>query len=418
VNYFNSNRGELSVVTDEVGPTKCYELAPEKEFLLKGFVYNWVKEPNGDISVRDDEEMEQLFCELNNEIVVVGQENKYYRTISSITNCLFGFELYDRSGLKVASHLKVYNSVSSREEIIFELKNELNSEGMHVFEHVLLRPRHTTPPAEYHFAIEINKHVLLRGLLNENRANDTIEQAILNFKVALNLFIPNDFKIREKEKDFTDEKTQYYFVLEVNDIVLGRSEIFYCEEALAAEDMEAVKALMFDLKLQIANEEEESIQEILEPYIVSRRSKSELEGEAFLPVPLLCNDEENVDCASMSDPYSFRITVVLPFWPERFNNPEFRNFLETSIRKETPSHIFPRICWLDACQMRELETYYKNWLATISLKNDHCNAVRARRNLVQILSNLKSKYPDVQLYDCEQENSDKNKVILDHSRLG
>lgn len=419
VNFFNANEGELLVEIDEVGPAKKFMLGFDNVELLEGNVFQWVKDLEGNvIKVREEEEMKELSCELNNEIVVVGQDDRYYRYIESTTKCLYGFEIFDRVGGKIANHFYVYNELESRSSTISALKDELNGEGMHVFEHILLRPRHTTPPAEYHYAIEVLGEILFRGIPETNVADDSIENAVQNFKSVLNLFIPNDFKLKEKIKDLPDEKTQYYFVLELDDEVAGQSELFYCDQSLAGDDMDAVQSAMFELKLQIANLEDEEIVEILQPFIVSRRSMSELQGESFLPVPLLCSEESNVDCTAMSDPYSFRLTVVLPFWPERFNNPEFRDYLETSIRKETPSHLFPRICWLDACQMRELENYYKDWLATMSIKNDHCNAVHARRNLVQILSNLKSKYPDVQLYDCEQENSDKNKVILDHSRLG
>lgn len=46
------------------------------------------------------------------------------------------------------------------------------------------------------------------------------------------------------------------------------------------------------------------------------------------------------------DPYSYRVTILLPGWTYRFANIEFRRFMETLIRAELPAHILARICWV------------------------------------------------------------------------
>jgi uncharacterized protein len=58
----------------------------------------------------------------------------------------------------------------------------------------------------------------------------------------------------------------------------------------------------------------------------------------------ICDDDCN-GCGPL-DPYSYRVTIVLPGWTYRFFNTDFRNYLENLIRKELPAHILARICWV------------------------------------------------------------------------
>ncbi|HBG06526.1 MAG: hypothetical protein A2075_00165 [Geobacteraceae bacterium GWC2_58_44] len=47
------------------------------------------------------------------------------------------------------------------------------------------------------------------------------------------------------------------------------------------------------------------------------------------------------------DPYSFRVTFVMPGWLEPFNTDmEMRGFADRTIREETPSHLLGKICWV------------------------------------------------------------------------
>jgi hypothetical protein len=47
------------------------------------------------------------------------------------------------------------------------------------------------------------------------------------------------------------------------------------------------------------------------------------------------------------DPYSFRLTLVMPGWTAPFNtNLNMRDFAERTSRQETPSHLLPKICWV------------------------------------------------------------------------
>ena len=62
------------------------------------------------------------------------------------------------------------------------------------------------------------------------------------------------------------------------------------------------------------------------------------------------------------DPYSFRVTVVLPLWPARFRDAGFRHLVEKTLFLEIPAHISPNVYWLDHEEMRRFEDAYRLWL--------------------------------------------------------
>ncbi|MEN6623327.1 MAG: hypothetical protein ABFD50_17500 [Smithella sp.] len=66
-------------------------------------------------------------------------------------------------------------------------------------------------------------------------------------------------------------------------------------------------------------------------------------GDALYPA---CSEGECAICGD-EDPYSFRLTFVMPGWAEPFDkNMDMRNFADQTIRRETPSHLLGKICWV------------------------------------------------------------------------
>ena len=91
-------------------------------------------------------------------------------------------------------------------------------------------------------------------------------------------------------------------------------------------------------------------------------------------------------CDNNEDPYSFRTTVILPCWPKRMRDHTFRNLVEKTIQREFPAHVHTRIVWLGTMEMKAFETVYNNWLREMSLnETPHYNAINP---LVDKLNNL------------------------------
>jgi uncharacterized protein len=126
------------------------------------------------------------------------------------------------------------------------------------------------------------------------------------------------------------------------------------------------------------------------------------------------------DCAfcGEQDPYSFRLHVVLPYWPERFQDLAFRRYAERLIREETPAHIMPRICWVGNEEMRDLDRTWHAWLdLTADPGADPAALSDALGDLIAILERLRTVYPPASLHDC-QEGDDENIVRLGATTLG
>jgi uncharacterized protein YegP (UPF0339 family) len=127
-------------------------------------------------------------------------------------------------------------------------------------------------------------------------------------------------------------------------------------------------------------------------------------------------DEDTFFCNEEDDPYSFQVSVILPAWPTRFRNIAFRQFVERTIRLETPAHIHPKICWVNLDQMRKFERAYHKWVGGM-ITNDIPNPHTSRK-LIKALYSLDNVYPAALLHSCDDTKSNEPQVILDYTSLG
>jgi len=132
---------------------------------------------------------------------------------------------------------------------------------------------------------------------------------------------------------------------------------------------------------------------------------------------------QDCKCPCEQDPYSFRASVVLPYWPGHFDDMAFRQYFENKIREEAPAHVMLKVCWLSNELMREFEVAYKKWiemLAAWSL-DSQANAVPfrdANDEMIEMLARLHSEYPLATLHDCNESKEGSNVVVLGKTVLG
>lgn len=85
--------------------------------------------------------------------------------------------------------------------------------------------------------------------------------------------------------------------------------------------------------------------------------------EHLLLRPKFPGDALYASCCCDEDPFSFRLTFVMPGWNEPFkSNMDMRSFVDRTIRYETPSHLLPKICWVDTDPMDRFEASWYRWL--------------------------------------------------------
>jgi len=184
-----------------------------------------------------------------------------------------------------------------------------------------------------------------------------------------------------------------------------------------AEAQEAIEAVVTFINSLKPNEGMYVIEHILLRPNVLKPSKL----EHFMPI---CTD----DCESCEsiDPYSFRVSIVLPGWTERYSNVDFRRFMEDLIQRELPSHILAKICWIgyplsydtkgEENEMVTLEEAYKAWLLDKTNKGQR-QPITKMKKLISIMSSLHTIYNQSKLHNCDSNDAQES-VILGRSNLG
>jgi hypothetical protein len=106
-------------------------------------------------------------------------------------------------------------------------------------------------------------------------------------------------------------------------------------------------------------------------------------------------------CDANADPYSFHTTVVLPCWPKRLRDPSFRNLVESTIISESPAHVITRVVWIGIEEMQRFEKAYSDWL--VEMAQTEVPDYEIVNPLVDVINSLVpcGVCPD----DCGQDNT-------------
>ncbi|WP_158800351.1 hypothetical protein [Pedobacter sp. L105] len=87
------------------------------------------------------------------------------------------------------------------------------------------------------------------------------------------------------------------------------------------------------------------------------------------------------------DFFNFRMTVVFPSWPARFQDNSFRELAEDLFREECPAHMKLSFLWLSLKQMEAFDTLYFNWLEGLKEGGDPVAAHSISEQLSRFLLN-------------------------------
>ena len=188
------------------------------------------------------------------------------------------------------------------------------------------------------------------------------------------------------ERKTTSDGRFYFNIIDAGgEVIARRIEYFATAEAMEL----AIAALIAHLRNYYSGEGLYVIEHLL--------LLPEQDGDPFMNI---CVDPGCTDCADL-DPYTDRITIVLPAYSGRFRNMDFRNFVEETLRQETPAHILPRICWVNSDDMAVIEKAYRDWLA-IRAGAATADRVAKIKALIDALTHAKNVYPSSGLHPCGQ----------------
>lgn len=350
---------------------------PDVNELLIGF--------QGDESM-DKEELEahwQAFLPKEDKDVYTDRRNRvldhlmarFHEHIDDYANIMHSYDL-DTSGAQLiedkASLLQDYPAISANRGKAFDLHTE--PEEKHWFSGLEQRmarllgidlynmtgigayfEAYQDTAGEYRFRItDATGEIVLNsadGLPNEVDIRNLREQVL---ESALD---PSRYEYKQ------DRRGLYYLnLLSADGKVIARSQEYHEEESERLNELiHLVDNLRkMDEKLHVLEHL------LLRPKIMGT--------DLLLPInePELADDDTCLGCGHT--PYSFNISVVLPSWPKRFRNLDFRKHVEEKIRMETPAHIYARICWVDHQHMADFEQKLQAWktaLAAVYFNDDH-----------------------------------------------
>ncbi len=362
---------------------------PEKEFLTS-------------ISYQNKEKAENIL----HYILSHGDNEENYGYLENGSN---RFYLKDDCGELIATSqpfAELKERDLEKEKIITFFKRFCDIEGFHLIEHILLRPKSETDS--------------LLPICIEEKEEEKNGQGKSKYK----------FEIFKDEPKAAGRKFEWRFRLrdEIGDIILrseGYTRLHNCKKGIRsvrgnASDLanfKVQKAVNGKYYCNLVAANYEIVATSSDFYKTEKQLWDRIKDiQKFVMHEEIEPAKKEDICKKVIDPYSFRISIILPSWPEKFRNFNFRRFVEKTIRMETPAHIFPRICWIDLKQMQDFEIIYKKWLEELTKKETPDSEVL--NEFIRILFNLKNVYPAVKLHDCEYADGDEPQVILNHSTLG
>lgn len=216
--------------------------------------------------------------------------------------------------------------LAARNEIdrIIKYLNHVNrlSEGIHTVEHILLRPQ----SQDRHGFRLINDQD--RVLLESFELGSFEDQRYIINQLDIIASRRENYEIIEEENGS--------FLIQLKDfdhIIAKCPESFFTREGA-----------------------EEKLEDILDYINSFKNSSIALQNNISYFI------EEKRDTFVNQDFYSLGISVIMPIWPSRFQNSDFRTLLCNIFCVNAPVHLDIDFYWLELSEMREFEKVYFDWL--------------------------------------------------------
>ena len=238
------------------------------------------------------------------------------------------FSIYYR-GNKTLGCVKVRECstrLAARNEIdrVIKYLNFVNrlSEGIHTIEHILLRPQ----AQDRHGYRLINDQD--RIMLESYELGSFEDQRYIINQLDLTASRKDNYEI------ISDPNGSFHLILKDFDQKIAKCpETFYTREGA-----------------------QEKMDDIIDYINSFKNSSIALQNNISYFV------EERKDANVNQDFYSLGISVIMPTWPSRFQNSDFRNLLCNIFCVNAPVHLDINFYWLEFSEMQAFEKVYFDWL--------------------------------------------------------
>ncbi len=295
---------------------------------------------------------------------------------------------------------------------------------------------------EYRWRIKNGDAILLSSSKHYHSLTDAFEELFLSFELAKDT-ANYDLKKTKNGRTYFNIVNPAVQDIESEDRIVARRIAYTAAEETSIQKRDEIVAYLKDLS---ANQEGMYLVEhiLLRPdthnaaseegeNLPSKNSIPDAPAETFMPS---CLDGDCETCGPL-DPYSFRVSIILPGWSLRFFNTDFRNYMERIIREELPAHILAKICWVGHVRgvvpdsendMLKIQEKYRLFLEQLQLKCGdgipNSDEIATYRNtlaaLIPCLNGIHSIYRSGKLHDCDNDDTETkgNKIILGRTNMG
>jgi hypothetical protein len=413
--FKNADRRSLSpdfIITEPVMVTDEKKKSSVQKKNERGQPLNVIKlynPENEEILLLTSVEVTEGCCTelLINEIIRCADERRYFKfredlkqhsRKSAKVKGVFWFELWDDTDPEKATHLATgqkYDKKNELEDAYRELQKAIDgineNEGLHLVEHLLLRPRiyevkdETGKPSLVSFPNICLDECDLGIGLGEGTEDPPYRKKITRIPPdkcydkmpwVLEYLIYNE-KSKKYDQSILFQKT---FQEEKDPILLK----FRTYEAMAKRIMQLSEFGSERSNYEILSNGNEELGKMKYSFVIYGKDKVVLAQSPYMFIKSNNQDKDDIEtvilklmrhfkyqmdlyceadpCDNDEDPYSFRTTIVLPCWPKRLRDETFRNLVEKTIVAESPAHVYSKVNWLGIGEMKRFEKVYFDWL--------------------------------------------------------
>jgi len=227
------------------------------------------------------------------------------------------------------------------------------SEGFYLMEHTLLAPDFYGNYFGFSFAMILGQYNLITFT---NATNSTLEvrnNQVTTISNPLENIDSMSFSVAEKEGCF---EIHIYFEC----ALIAISTLF--------QEREAAQKIVTDIK--------SAIEECKEPYVIEN-----LENEIIYE-----NNRINEEFLSL------KLSFVLPSWPGRFQDDNFRGRFENTVYENVPAHLSFHTYYVNVDDMTVFEDTFYKWIKVLALPKQNPKRLKLGFQLLMILKDFNKRF--------------------------
>lgn len=292
--------------------------------------------------------IDQTVGNLENSVIFLGNEDSLLQEVLLKGVIRDNYEIRESSGERDKKFYVLFNyygnihpaHISHSEEealeiiqktIDFLIQVNKNSEGMYLVEHLLLAPSYDK--AYFGFSIDLSAlNPNLKVVLNHVKL-DTLLDRDNNVALIQQNCYPPDSLTPNREWILLSEPHRGAYQLQVKKYT-GELIAVSASDYPTSEEVESYINMMKTLDANNSNEA------AFEPIMKAYYGPSVV-NEAF---------------------FSFRMSFVLPDWPARFQDLQFKRLFESTVYEQAPIQVANSIYWIGMTNMQAFEKIYFRWL--------------------------------------------------------